>query len=285
MKLWLIPFVLAECAWSQPPVAEQIMARVAENQDRAQEMRALMVYNQNLLIRMKRGNGKLAREEIRDFTVTPTATGITKDLTHFTGKYELKGKWIEYSKPGFEYKGMDIDGDLINDLANDLTNDQKSRDGISADLFPLTRKEQKKYFFKLEGQENNRGHEVYRITFKPKKPSLIDFDDGESAFWAGEALVDTRECQPVLVTTWSAKKIPLAVRTILGTDIRHIGFKVAYRKFDAGLWFPVSYGGEFYVRAVFFYKRTIALSLSNSGFQRAEVNTKVAFGDPVKSEQ
>jgi len=285
MKGLIVLCALAGLGRTQPPGAAEIMVRVAENQDRAQEMRASMVYNQNLLIRMKRGNGKLAREEIRDFTVIPTATGIKKDLVHFTGKYENKGKWVEYSKPGFEYKQLDIDGSLIKDLANDLTDDHKSRDGISADLFPLTRKQQEKYIFELKGRENYRDNEVYRITFEPKKASLVDFDDGECSFWAGEALVDVREYQPVLVTTWAAKKIPLAVRTLLGTDIRHIGFKVAYRKFDEGLWFPVSYGGEFYVRAVFFYRRTFALSLSNSGFQRAEVKTQVAFGDPVKSER
>ena len=53
----------------------------------------------------------------------------------------------------------------------------------------------------------------------------------------------------MLVTSWLAKSIPMAVQILLGTNIKHLGFKVAYQKFDEGLWFPVTYGGEFYVRA------------------------------------
>jgi len=52
--------------------AEVIMAKVAANQDRAQQMRSAFVYRQNMLIRFKRGNGKLAREEEREYVVTPT---------------------------------------------------------------------------------------------------------------------------------------------------------------------------------------------------------------------
>ena len=35
---------------------------------------------------------------------------------------------------------------------------------------------------------------------------------------------------------------------------------MTYEKFDDGLWFPVSYGGEFHVRAVFFYARNMSIS-------------------------
>jgi hypothetical protein len=47
------------------------------------------------------------------------------------------------------------------------------------------------------------------------------------------------------------------------------------------LWFPVTYGGEFYVRAAFFYKRTMALSVVNSGFQKADVTSTVSFQPPL----
>jgi len=99
--------------------------------------------------------------------------------------------------------------------------------------------------------------------------------------WAGEALIDIHEYQPVLITTWLAKGVPIAVQILLGTNLKHLGFKVSYRKFDEGLWFPVSYGGEFQVRAVFLYKRTIALSVTNSGFQKADVTSTVSFQPPV----
>jgi hypothetical protein len=39
----------------------------------------------------------------------------------------------------------------------------------------------------------------------------------------------------------------------------------------------VTYGGEFKLKAVFFYSRRIAMSMQNSGFQRAVVNSKVNF--------
>ena len=61
--------VLAVLAWyaaKQPEPADIIMAKVALNQQRAQAARAAFVYHQSMLIRFKRGNGKLAREEERE---------------------------------------------------------------------------------------------------------------------------------------------------------------------------------------------------------------------------
>jgi hypothetical protein len=270
--------VLSWYAAQRPQPAGIIMARVAINQDRAQEMRSAFVYHQSMLIRFKRGNGKLAREEEREYTVTPTEKGFKKDLTHFIGKYEKSGQLIAYDKPGFQYKGTDIDGGLADGLADSLTNDKETRDGFGQDPLPLTSKMQKKFAFQLEGEEDYRGTQVYRVTFKPKKLSLFDCDDDEASCWAGEALIDVREYEPVLVTSWLAKSIPKAVQILLGTNIKHLGFKVAYRKFDEGLWFPVSYGSEFEVRGLFFYKRTIALSAINSGFHKADVTSTVSFG-------
>ena len=268
------------CVWAQE-TADGIMAKVAENQDRAQEMRSAFVYRQSVLIRFQRGNGKLAREEQREYTVTPTAKGFHKELAHFAGKYEKGGKYVEYDKPGYEYKDLDIDGELIDDLTNDLTNEQGTRDALARDMFPLTAKEQKRYAFRLDGKENYRGTEVYKITFKPKKASVPQSDDNGSSCWAGEALIDAHEYQPVLITTWLSKGVPMAVQILLGTNLKHLGFKVSYKKFDKGLWFPVTYGGEFHVRGLFFYKRNIALSLVNSGFQKADVTSTVSFGLPA----
>jgi len=272
--------VVAWYAAQQPEPADIIMAKVALNQERAQAARSAFVYHQSMLIRFKRGNGKLAREEEREYVVTPTEKGFKKELAHFVGKYEKGGKLVPYDKPGYEYKGLDIDGDLADSMANDMTNDKDSRDGITKDLFALTADKQKNFIFTLQGKEDYRGRQVYHINFRPKKPSLIDCDD-ESTCWAGEALIDVQEYQPVLVTSWLAKGIPMAVQILLGTNIKHLGFKVTYQKFDEGLWFPVTYGGEFYVRAVFFYKRTMAMSVVNSGFQRADITSTVSFQPPI----
>ena len=279
----LILLVFCLVAFAQvPPNVQEIMGRVAANQDRAQEMRSAFVYHQDLLLRFLRGSGKTAREEEREYSVTPTPKGTEKVLTRFEGRYEKDGRLVDYHEPGFNYKDVDIDGDLIDSLAKDLTDDKQSRDGIAKDLFPLTTDQQKRYAFKLIGREDYRGKSVYRITFKPIHAALTD-DDGTP--WEGVILVDAGDCQPVMVTTRLAKGLPVAVRTLLGTDLRGLGFKVTYDKFDEGLWFPVSYGSEFEVKALFFYKRKIAVSLRNIGFQRAQVAAKVTFDEPRQIEK
>ena len=263
--------LLLMMAQAADPTAADIMAKVAANQERAQQARSEFVYQQNLLVRLRRGNHKLAREERREYSVAPTPNGAGKTLTRFSGKYEHKGKLVEYDKPHYEYKEMDIDGDLISDLADDMTNDGKSRDGVAADLFPLTGREQMKYSFRLKGTEAYRGREVYRVEFSPS---------GEGSCWAGTVLVDKSEFQPVAITTRLARGVPFWVRTLLGTNLKYLGFSLAYERFDDGIWFPVSYGGEFEIRAVFFYKRLISISLANSGFKRTDVASRITYAEP-----
>jgi len=273
--------MIATAARAQEPV-EQIMAKVAANQDRLQEMRSAFVYHQDLLIRFKRGNGRTAREELREYTVTPGANNSRKSLDWFTGRYEKDGKLTEYYDPGYNYKDVDIDGDLINDLADDLANEKQSRDGIACELFPLTTPEQKKYSFTLQGAEEYRGKGVYRITFKPRKEEWSG-DDGTP--WTGEILVDIQDYQPVFVSTHLAKGLPVVVKTLLGTNLKGLGFKLTYDKFDEGLWFPVTYGAEFELKAVFFYRRKISIALNNSGFKHAQVETKVSYDEPLQIEK
>ena len=263
---------VASLQGQQPESAEVIMAKVAQNQDRAQEMRSAFVYNQNLFIRFKRGNGKVCREELREFSVAPTAKGTEKTLIRFLGKYLKEGKLVEYTDPEFHYKELDLDAELITSLAEDTADDKGSRDGISADLFPLTSREQKKYDFALKGRETFRGKDVYRISFKPAQ-----HESSDGTPWAGDALIDSQAFQPVSVTTRLAHGIPFWVKTLLGTDIKRLGFKVEYERFDEDLWFPVNYGGEFKVTGVFFYKRTMAIALHNSAFQHAQVTTSISF--------
>ena len=74
-----------------------------------------------------------------------------------------------------------------------------------------------------------------------------------------------------------ALNIPGAVKVLLGTDIKGLGFNVTYQKFEDGVWFPVSYGGEFDVRAVFFYKRTISVNMTNTEFRRSKVDSSVTY--------
>jgi len=256
---------------SDPPPVETIMARVAENQTRAQEARKQWIYQQSVLVRLHRSNGKLAREEQHEYLVAPTASGSEKTLQHVAGKYERGGKYHEFTEAGYKYKDLDIDGDLAGDLAKDLGHSEASRDGVGADFFPLTTKEQAKYVFTLAGKESYRGQDVYKVTFRPKPGGE------EDSIWKGEALIDPQEFQPVMITTALAFHIPFAVRTLLGTNLEHLGFKITYKKLADEVWFPATYGGEFYLRGVFFYKRNISISVNNSEFRKADVTSKIQF--------
>jgi len=64
------------------PSAEEIMRRVAENQDRAREARTSYVYDMDVFVRVKRSNGKTAREESRQYVVVPHEKGAKRKLTH-----------------------------------------------------------------------------------------------------------------------------------------------------------------------------------------------------------
>jgi len=272
MKLLVIIASVSAASAATLPDVQEVMARVGENQVRAQQLRNEYTFHQKQLLRLSRGNNRIAREERREYDVVPGSNSVQKALVHFEGRYDHKGRYIAYDRPGYEYKDMDIDGDLINDLSEDMTADRHSRDGIGCDLFPLTPREQRKYDFKLVAVESFHGRDVYRVSFEPKPHQ--DFDD---AAWKGEALIDAAEYQPVTVHTSLAIRIPLAVKTLLGTNIKGLGFTVSYQRFEDGVWFPVSYGGEFELRAVFFYMRKISISMVNDKFRRTHVDTSVKY--------
>jgi hypothetical protein len=254
------------------PTVQEIMARVAASQDRGEKARAEYIYQQRIRVATHRTNGKLAREETTDYLVTPTPDGTKKELKHIDGRYWHKGKYLEFhSEPVPEPDSLD--GDLVHDFRDDLSND-KSKDGLGRDLFPLTSEEQKKYRFELAGEETVQGREVYRVSFRPLEKNELT--------WAGEALIDAAEFEPVRVYTKLSRKIPLLVRTLLGTDLPGVGFNVEYRRFDENVWFPVSFGTEFRLRVLFFINRDITVSLENSAFERANVQSKILDFQPVK---
>ena len=228
MKLLILAFA-AVTAWCGQPGVAEIMARVAENQSHALEQRKEWVFHQKQLLRMHRGNGKMAREERREYDVMPDEKGLKKELTRLDGKYERNGKYIAYDQPGHSYKELDIDGDLINDMSNDMIGDN-SRDGIGNDLFPLTPEEQEEYNFRLVGSENYRGRQVYRVAFEPKPQpkGQVHIENGNS-LWKGEALIDAEEFQPVTISTSFAAKIPVAVKILLGTNLKASASRSPFR--------------------------------------------------------
>ena len=265
---------------AQTPNVDQIMSQVAAHQDQAEQLRAKYTYTQKVRIRALRGDGKLSREEYCVYNVVPTDKDTKKELVLFKGRYEDKGQVVEYKKSGEENpnRKIDIDAGVVPGLRDDLVNDNESKDGLAKHLFPLVSAEAKKYQYQLEGEETFKGRPVYRIKFRPKK-EFEGFDD-EKTVWAGEVLVDKADLQPISVTTHMSKGLPFLVKTTLGTNLHELGYAVAYSRFDPGVYFPVSYGGEFDVKAVFFYKRTFTISLENSDFRRGEAESKITFEQP-----
>ncbi len=284
MKLLILAGVATGFLAAQTPDVNAIMSQVGINQAKSREQRAQWIYQQKQLLRMVRPSGKIAREEHREYLVLPDRRGVKKELTKFDGRYAQHGTYISYNKPGYHYKGLDLDADLINGMSDDMTNQKESMDGIESDLFPLTYHQQLKYTFQLEGDvQEYRGHKVWKIAFEPKqKTSILDEDEGGSAIWKGEALIDSQEFQPVAITTSLAWKMPAAVRILLGTNIKGLGFSLSYQKVADGVWFPVSYGGEFEVTGLFLYKRTMSISLVNSDFRHADVTSQIAFSKDEK---
>lgn len=159
MKLLILAGAAAGFLAAQAPDVNSIMAQVGINQAKSRDERAQWIYQQKQLLRMVRSSGKIAREERREYTVLPDRRGVKKELTKFDGKYIQHGIYVSYDKPGYHYKGLDLDGDLINGLSDDMTDQKESMDGIESDLFPLTYHQQLKYTFRLEGGvQEYRGH-------------------------------------------------------------------------------------------------------------------------------
>jgi len=162
-----------------------------------------------------------------------------------------------------------LDRDLVENMRQGLLND-KSKDGIDSGLFPLTSKAQADYVFQLLGRERMNGHDVYHIVFRPKDKS--DFA------WKGDAYVDQTSFEPVLVTTGLSRKIPFAVRTLLGINLPGLGFTIVYAPQPDGVWFPSTFSTEFKIRVLFFFHREILLDAQNREFEKTHVDAKVLDG-------
>jgi hypothetical protein len=253
---------------AQTPDAMEIMRRAAENADRAQAAREDWVYDQDVFVRLKRANGKLAREESRQYTVAPTEKGAQRKLVKVDGKILEGKKEVTYDKQGFRQNDRDIDGAIVGNLAGEVMWRRNSM-GLMAYRGPVESKNLQKYDFKLEGEERYHDYDVYRITFRSKED-----------FWEGEALIERNEFQPVLVTCAWTGKIPTAVTIGLGTNIKQIGAKITYKRFDKDVWFPVLCGGEMKLRVLFLYARTIAFSATNRDFRKTDVQSSIEYTEP-----
>jgi hypothetical protein len=284
------------------------MNRVAINQDTAEAERAHYVYVQHAKMTSRRGNTVMC-EEITDYRFTPSTDGTDEQLLSVDGRFLKNHKFITYSKllPRDEDKPKDagkdadkdqsekkkdeaaakdkkkdkekdkdplfdpnsdetLDRDLVENMRWNLIHD-KSKDGVNAHLFPLTSKDQLNYAFRMIGLERLNSREVYHIAFRPKEKS--DFG------WSGDAFIDTTAYQPVLVTTAMARKIPFAVRTLLGTDVPGLGFTITYAPQTNGVWFPVTFSTEFKIHVLYFFHRQIILDAQNRNFEETHVTSRI----------
>ena len=263
--LLLVAVSMPQAKADEPLTADAIMARVATNQDSSEKLRSQYIYQQHVQIIARKTNGKVVREETADYRAVPKPDHTDKTLQQVTGRYWHKGKYEAISGEA-EPETDGIDGELIHDFREDLIND-KSKDGLARGLFPLTTGQQENYKFHLMGQEPFEGRPCYHIAFTPKGEDETD--------WAGEAYIDAQEFQPMYVFTRLSRRLPFGVRTFLGTDLPGVGFAVHYRRQEDGVWFPVSLGSEFRIRALFFFNRNMTVSLENKAFEHTHVQTKI----------
>ena len=222
-------------------------------------------------------------EEITDSRIAPSTTNSKVELLKLNGRLLHKHTYITYTAlptnkdpdTYVEQSDHDLsvsigddttDRDIVENMRDNLTSD-KSKDGISARLFPLTSKNQAEYVFHLAGRELRNGRDTFHIVFNPKDTS--DFG------WKGDAYIDTSAYQPVLVTTAMARRIPFAVRTLLGTSLPGLGFTVVYAPQPDGVWFPISFGTEFKLHVFFVFHRQIIIDAQNSSFEKTHVSSKI----------
>lgn len=305
--LWLLwcvgGFAQAPSPAAPALTAAGIMARVAENQDRAEAARARFVYVQHARVQSRKGSTVMC-EEITDTRVVPSPKGQTQTLLSLSGHVRDGKRVIHYTalprsgkamheqgaKPGNDEGGKDdinvgdketvldsdaenapvavndTDIDLVENMRGHFTSDKDSKDGVRAGLFPLTSAQQKEMVFELKGREMKNGRDTYHVIFRPKDKT--DFG------WKGDAWIDSGAFEPVVVRTALSRSVPLGVRMLLGTNVPGLGFTAVYAP-QGDVWFPASFGTEFKIRVLFAFHREIVVSVENRSFERTHVNSTV----------
>ena len=266
LSLWILATLLSGGAGTSPPTAQAIMARVAANQDRTNRLRTDYIYHQRMHVTARKTNGKLMCEETLDYLMIPSSRGTKKELRELEGRYWHKGRYTDFHHKLHENEGS-IDCDVVDSLGEDFT-DERSKDGIARDLFPLTSEQQRSDRFALISEEVLQGRRVYRVSFRPKDEKEFD--------WAGEADIDANDFQPVDVYTKPSHPIPFLIRTFL-LALPGVGFNLQYQRQPDGVWFPASFGTEFRVRFLMFYRREYTISLENTGFRHTHVTSKMRY--------
>ncbi len=263
------------------PSADAIMARVAQLQDQAQSERARYVYVQHATVTSRRGN-TIRCQEITDIRIAPSGAGSGEQLLHLDGRLLLKGRYVDYhtleaenghpeddDSVSIELGSDDSDRDMVENMRKNLLG-TKSKDGINANLFPLTTKEQAGEEFSYVDRERLNGRDVDHILFRPRDKSEYG--------WKGDAYIDTVTGEPVVISTGLSRHIPAAVRVLLGTNVPGLGFTVVYAPQPDGVWFPASFSTEFQIHIFFFFRRTILIDAQNRNFEKTHVTSRI-LGD------
>jgi hypothetical protein len=279
----------------QPLTADAIMSRVSANQDAAQSDRAHYVYLQHAHIASRKGK-TIRCEETTDTRITPIPSGSQQKLLTLDGRLLQHHQYLHYTQLGGPNPAANkhandsdddlninlgddndpMDLDLVENMRNNLTT-AHTKDGISPNLFPLTSKQQPDYQFRLLGRAPMNGRDCFHIAFSPKDPN--DFT------WKGDTYIDSIAFQPVLIRTAMSRKIPLAVRMLLGTNVPGLGFTIVYAPQPDGIWFPTTFGTEFKLHVLFFLNREITFNADNRDFEKTHVNSQIVDHPSSPSDQ
>jgi hypothetical protein len=88
---------IAQTAAPEGLIADQIMAKVAANQDRTEAARTRYIYMQHIRTVSRKPGGKVMCEEVTDSRVSPRAKGSHQELLTLDGRYWQKGRYVHYT--------------------------------------------------------------------------------------------------------------------------------------------------------------------------------------------
>ena len=77
--------------------ADQIMAKVAANQDRTEAARTHYIYQQHIRMVSRKTGGKVMCEEVTDSRVSPQQKESQQQLLTLDGRYWQKGRYVHYT--------------------------------------------------------------------------------------------------------------------------------------------------------------------------------------------
>jgi hypothetical protein len=315
-----LPFVvLALCTscLAQTPVpsaaltAEQIMDRVATNQDRTESARTQFVYVQHAKVQSRKG-GTVMCEEITDTRIAPAPKGQTQTLLSLSGHVRDGKRIIHYTSIPKNSEKRQHNADFRDSNTNSVAN--KDQDGDDLNIgekeivldsdagnapVPVSDTDidlvenMRSHFTSDKGTKDGVREGLFPLTSRKQKDMLFQLKgreqkngrdtyhitfaprDNSDFDWKGDAWIDTAAFEPVVIRTALSRNIPFGVRAFLGTSVPGLGFTAIYAPQEGGVWFPASLGTEFRLKVLFAFHRQILVNIENRSFERTHVNATV----------